>query len=182
MNTYRPSKETAASLLGIVHGALAREAHGVDVLAWPSTPLGPLWGEMADGRLRCVKWGVPDGYVVRPLEGAAECLQMALQGYFEGNTLQLEWECFAPKGTDFQRKVWQALCEITWGKTVSYGELAERVGSHARAVGGAVGSNPVPILIPCHRVMGKDGSLTGFSAPGGLVTKTWLLKHEGIMS
>jgi len=80
-------------------------------------------------------------------------------------------------GTDFQRSVWQALLGIPYGETISYGELARRVGSAPRAVGLANGSNPVPVIVPCHRVIGADGSLTGFG--GGLPIKRALLELEG---
>jgi methylated-DNA-[protein]-cysteine S-methyltransferase len=88
----------------------------------------------------------------------------------------------APNGTDFQRRVWRALQAIPFGTTISYAELARRVGSSAavRAVGAANGRNPIPIIVPCHRVIGSDGSLTGFG--GGLDRKRWLLEHEGALS
>jgi O-6-methylguanine DNA methyltransferase len=83
-------------------------------------------------------------------------------------------------GTPFQRKVWKRLCAIPAGKTISYGALAASIGrpSAARAVGAAVGANPVSILVPCHRVIGEDGSLTGFAH--GLPMKRALLTHEGL--
>ncbi len=84
-----------------------------------------------------------------------------------------------PAGTDFQRQVWQLVAAIPYGKTVSYGSIAQRLGSSARAVGAAVGANPIPIIIPCHRVIGTDGSLTGYG--GGLRMKIWLLRHEGAL-
>ena len=84
----------------------------------------------------------------------------------------------APRGTDFQRRVWQALCTIPYGATSTYGSIAQRIGSPAavRAVGAANGANPVSIVIPCHRVIGADGSLTGFG--GGLARKRLLLSLE----
>ncbi len=83
----------------------------------------------------------------------------------------------AMEGTEFQRSVWRALVAIPYGETISYGELARRVGSVARAVGLANGANPLPIVVPCHRVIGADGSLTGFG--GGLGIKRALLELEG---
>lgn len=81
-------------------------------------------------------------------------------------------------GTAFQRDVWRALCAIPFGATCGYGELAARLGrpSAARAVGAANGKNPIAIVVPCHRVIGKDGTLTGYA--GGLAIKQWLLAHE----
>jgi len=86
-----------------------------------------------------------------------------------------------PAGTDFQRRVWRAIAAIPFGETVSYGRLARGLGgvTLSRAVGAAVGANPIPIIIPCHRVVGADGSLTGYG--GGLRMKTWLLRHEGAL-
>ena len=85
----------------------------------------------------------------------------------------------SPHGTQFQRSVWKTLATIPYGETISYAELAQRVGkpSASRAVGAANGRNPLPIVLPCHRVIGADGSLTGFG--GGLPTKQYLLKLEG---
>lgn len=85
-------------------------------------------------------------------------------------------------GTVFQTRVWQALIEIPYGTTWSYGQLAKRLGNSnaSRAVGLANGSNPISILVPCHRVIGADGSLTGYG--GGLERKRWLLEHEGALS
>jgi methylated-DNA-[protein]-cysteine S-methyltransferase len=84
-----------------------------------------------------------------------------------------------PVGTPFQQSVWELLASIPWGETTSYGALAARLGrpGAARAVGAANGANPLPIVLPCHRVIGADGSLTGFG--GGLAAKRWLLRHEG---
>ena len=82
-----------------------------------------------------------------------------------------------PKGTSFQRKVWNALLEIPYGQTVTYGELAKVLDcKSAQAVGGAVGRNPISILIPCHRVVGADGSMTGYAA--GIEKKVYLLEVE----
>ena len=82
-------------------------------------------------------------------------------------------------GTDFQNTVWRQLLNVPYGKTVSYGEIAAAIGKPAacRAVGAANGKNPISIIVPCHRVIGSDGTLTGYG--GGLWRKEWLLKHEG---
>ena len=86
-------------------------------------------------------------------------------------------------GTEFQRSVWRELMKIELGETMSYGEVAKAVSKPlaARAVGGAVGANPIPIIVPCHRVMGSTGKLTGYSATGGVATKTKLLTLEGVL-
>ena len=104
-----------------------------------------------------------------------------LAAYFTG-ALRAFTLPLAPNGTDFQRRVWRALEAIPYGATISYAELARRVGNTTavRAVGAANGRNPIPIIVPCHRVIGSDGSLTGFG--GGLDRKRWLLQHEGALS
>ncbi|HLS31123.1 MAG TPA: methylated-DNA--[protein]-cysteine S-methyltransferase [Flavobacteriaceae bacterium] len=103
-----------------------------------------------------------------------------LQSYFKGDLKKFNLP-LNPKGTDFQEQVWQALSEIPYGKTISYLQLAQNIGNSktVRAVAATNGKNPLPILIPCHRVIGSDGSLTGYS--GGLWRKKWLLKHEGAL-
>ena len=104
-----------------------------------------------------------------------------LEEYFEGGRREFELP-MRPAGTDFQRRVWSALAEIRYGETWSYGRLATRIGNPnaSRAVGLANGRNPIPIILPCHRVIGADGSLTGYG--GGLERKSWLLEHEGVCS
>ena len=103
-----------------------------------------------------------------------------LEQYFRGERRTFDVP-LRPEGTSFQLSVWQALREIPFGETVSYGEIARRIGKAnwpgARAVGAANGQNPIAIIVPCHRVIGKDGSLTGYG--GGLPRKRWLLAHEG---
>lgn len=101
-----------------------------------------------------------------------------LEAYFAGKLEQFELP-LSPEGTDFQLTVWEALRSIPYGETISYGELAERIENPkaVRAVGGANGKNPIAIIIPCHRVIGSDGTLTGFG--GGLPIKEALLTLEG---
>jgi O-6-methylguanine DNA methyltransferase len=98
--------------------------------------------------------------------------------YFAGerSTFDIEMNLL---GTPFQQRVWSQLCQIPYGETISYGELARRVGNPnaSRAVGLANGRNPIAIVVPCHRVIGANGSLTGYG--GGLERKSWLLEHEG---
>jgi methylated-DNA-[protein]-cysteine S-methyltransferase len=100
-----------------------------------------------------------------------------LREYFAGRRNEFDLP-LAPEGTEFQRMVWRRLQEIPYGETISYGELAKRVGNAkaSRAVGAANGQNPIPIVIPCHRVIGSNGKLTGFG--GGLPTKEALLALE----
>lgn len=101
--------------------------------------------------------------------------------YFAGKRLDFSGVKVALEGTSFQRRVWQALREISYGEVVSYGELADKVGSSqgARAVGSACARNPIPIIIPCHRVVAADGTIGGYSAGTGVEVKRRLLALEG---
>ena len=119
------------------------------------------------------------GQVAAEFGQAPAPIREAFDRYFAGDIRALEKVAVRTGGTAFQRKVWGALRAIPAGQTRSYGALAAEIGapSAVRAVGLANGANPTPIAIPCHRVIGADGSLTGFG--GGLERKRWLLAHEG---
>jgi methylated-DNA-[protein]-cysteine S-methyltransferase len=110
--------------------------------------------------------------------GAPAALKRALSAYFAGDIAALSTVRTAAVGTAFQREVWAALRMIPAGTTINYGQLAASIGRKgaSRAVGAANGANPIPIVVPCHRVIGADGSLTGFGS--GLPRKQWLLDHE----
>lgn len=105
-------------------------------------------------------------------------LSAAISRYFAGELNAIDNIPVATGGTPFQRKVWHELCNIPCGSTTSYGELARRIGhpTAVRAVGAATGDNPVALIVPCHRVIGSNGSLTGYG--GGIERKRWLLDHE----
>jgi methylated-DNA-[protein]-cysteine S-methyltransferase len=150
------------------------------------TPIGRLTLTAEDGALtglhmheqRHFPVAVPPGAAT---VGAGEELApfvQALQAYFAGELTDFELPLDL-RGTPFQRRVWQALQEIPYGETISYGELASWVGNPnaSRAVGSANGRNPVAIIVPCHRVIAADGGIGGYG--GGLERKTWLLEHEG---
>jgi methylated-DNA-[protein]-cysteine S-methyltransferase len=111
---------------------------------------------------------------------APRAMRGAIRDYFDGDIRALDKLKTATAGTEFQRSVWRALRKIRAGKTWSYGGLAKRIGkpNAMRAVGLANGSNPIAIVVPCHRVIGADGSLTGYG--GGVSRKRWLLRHEGV--
>lgn len=111
---------------------------------------------------------------------AADSPPRQLQDYFRGKRTTFELDLDLSHGTEFDQKVWQALYDIPFGSFRTYGEVARRVGAPtaARAVGGAAGRNPIPIIVPCHRLVGEDRSLTGFGM--GLWRKRWLLDHEGV--
>ena len=108
-----------------------------------------------------------------------------LDRYFNGENPKISELLLAPIGNDFRQRVWQILCEIPYGKICTYGDIAKIVAKErripkmsAQAIGGAVGHNPISIIIPCHRVVSSNGSLTGYA--GGIETKIKLLKHEGV--
>ncbi|HYA54232.1 MAG TPA: methylated-DNA--[protein]-cysteine S-methyltransferase [Thermoplasmata archaeon] len=123
--------------------------------------------------------GVPGGAVRRnpPFPQGSPARQ--LREYFRGERKDFEVEVEPDSASVFDRAVWRELCKVRAGYTVTYGDLARRVGhlGAARAVGGAMRRNPIPIVIPCHRVVGKEGDITGFGL--GLWRKRWLLDHEG---
>jgi methylated-DNA-[protein]-cysteine S-methyltransferase len=107
-----------------------------------------------------------------------DCIKQ-LDEYFRGKRKSFELK-LNPEGTEFQKKVWKELLKIPYGKTLSYGEISRRIKNPkaVRSVGQAIGRNPISIVIPCHRVIGGDGKLTGYAS--GLWRKEWLLKHEEI--
>ena len=118
---------------------------------------------------------------IRPIGPIAEQCVNELQEYFEGKRQTFEVP-LAPKGTTFEESVWMALLNVCYGRTCSYLDIANRLRNPGaiRAVGRANGANPIAIVIPCHRVIGSDGSLTGYG--GGLWRKRWLLDHEARVS
>lgn len=149
------------------------------------TPVGVLRIVASARGVRAVLWpGETDRVEVGAVSGgdpAADRILAAavaqLQEYFAGDRRAFDLP-LDPVGTEFQRQVWQVLRTIPYGDTISYGEQARRLGdvNKSRAVGAANGRNPIGIIVPCHRVVGSTGKLTGFA--GGLDTKAWLLQHE----
>jgi methylated-DNA-[protein]-cysteine S-methyltransferase len=160
-----------------------------------ATPIGELvLVADAEGRLHAVDWqefeerlgrmlGRSYGATLGSLERRRNPggLTQALDAYFAGALAAIDKLPVAATGTPFQRKVWQALRAIPCGTTLAYGALARRIDAPkaVRAVGLANGANPVSIVVPCHRVIGSDNSLTGYG--GGLARKRWLLAHEGAL-
>jgi methylated-DNA-[protein]-cysteine S-methyltransferase len=142
---------------------LAASATGLRYVLWPND------------ELTRVPDGVPDGDARdHPILAVAAS---QLDEYFAGERTEFDVP-LEPRGTEFQLAAWRALCTIPYGETLSYGEQARRLGdvNKSRAVGAANGRNPLSIIVPCHRVVGSDGSLTGFG--GGIEAKAWLLRHE----
>ena len=156
------------------------------------TPVGGLLLARDDAGLRLIQFlAVGADLKVRPYDGRSQespsgwqqrnedfdDVVEQLQDYFAGRRRQFDLP-LAPAGTPFQQRVWRALLDVPYGETISYGELASRIGQRtaSRAVGLANGSNPLPIVIPCHRVIGASGKLTGYG--GGLPIKQQLLRLE----
>lgn len=154
------------------------------VYQYIDSPVAPLLLAADDHGLRLVEFHTPRHPMARGQdwsEGDHPTLQAArvqLEEYFAGRRTHFDLP-LAPHGTPFQKQVWHTLAGIPYGQTISYAQLAQRVNKPTamRAVGAANGRNPLPIVLPCHRVIGKDGSLTGFG--GGLPTKQFLLQLEG---
>ena len=114
-----------------------------------------------------------------------DTVRLWLDRYFAGEKPAISQLPMAPIGSEFRQTVWGILCQIPYGETATYGEIAKEAAQRlgrprmsAQAVGGAVGHNPISIIIPCHRVVGSNGSLTGYA--GGIGKKVWLLSHEGV--
>lgn len=126
-----------------------------------------------------VTWIAP-GTIVEPVLEDAVSRETAaqLQAYFAGHLTSFDVPLKFRGGSAFERAIWQAMLQIPWGETRSYGDLAALTGGVARAVGGACGRNPIPIVVPCHRVVGSGGRLVGFSGAEGVATKQWLLDFE----
>ncbi|MEY3933731.1 MAG: hypothetical protein RLZZ606_330 [Actinomycetota bacterium] len=110
--------------------------------------------------------------------------QKELESYFAGKLTKFTFPIDMSKGTDFQRSVWKEIGKIKFGQVKTYADIAKAIGKPlaARAVGGAVGSNPIPLIVGCHRVLGASGRITGYSGGKGIPTKRILLKLEGIAS
>jgi methylated-DNA-[protein]-cysteine S-methyltransferase len=138
------------------------------------TNLGDLTISEDDGAIVALDWGRGRDQAETPLLRRA---RDQLQDYFDGKRLTFDLP-LAPQGSDFQKRVWAALCAIPPGETRSYADIARAIGSAPRAVGGANGANPIPIIIPCHRVVAADGSLGGYSGGEGPATKRFLLDLE----
>jgi methylated-DNA-[protein]-cysteine S-methyltransferase len=150
------------------------------------SPTGTLTLVANKGALVAVWWDLGEGLPAWLRGAVRDDLQPVLvetgrqlREYFDGKRREFDLP-LEPRGTEFQKKVWMALREIPFGETRSYGQIARRIGmpSASRAVGAANGRNPIPIIVPCHRVIGANGTLTGFG--GGLENKALLLKLEGV--
>lgn len=158
-----------------------------------STPLGPMVALASEEALCCLEFRskkrmsllkqrlnnwYPSSKVLKKTNGILEQVKVQLAKYFDGDTMALNFLKTEAPGTDFEKKVWKQLRKIPAGEVVSYSQVAKKIGKPkaARAVGGASRRNPLSLIVPCHRVVGASGKLTGYG--GGLPQKNWLLKHE----
>jgi methylated-DNA-[protein]-cysteine S-methyltransferase len=156
------------------------------------SPLGEIWAACSTAGLVAVNlWGneVHFGEQVAQLTGLPPILDRSrvtvvldqLHAYFDKSLtvfdLPIDWSIMTP----FQETAMRAVCDVPYGRYLTYKDIAIRIGKPkaARAVGRANATNPIPIIVPCHRILGSDGKLHGYSAPGGVETKAWLLHHEG---
>jgi len=139
------------------------------------SPIGPLTLFEDAGAIVSIDWGRAPEPSETPLLAAA---RDQLNAYFDGRLRTFDLP-LRPAGTPFQRAVWALMQRIPYGATRTYGDLAHALDTAPRAVGGACGRNPIPIIIPCHRVLGAGGSMTGYSGGAGIATKQALLSLEG---
>jgi methylated-DNA-[protein]-cysteine S-methyltransferase len=151
------------------------------------TPLGTMFALAEDGFI--TRLDFLDAKYAKPLDPSweessresplRECIAQ-VRAYFDSGRREFDLP-LKPRGTDFQQRVWKAIARVPSGKTITYAELATRAGApgSARAAGAATGRNPIGIVVPCHRIVGTDGSLTGYA--GGLARKTRLLEMEGVL-
>jgi len=147
-----------------------------------STPLGDITAVADEDGLTQVILAGDDGSVLaEATEGGpiVDAAGVQLGEFFAGERMSFDVP-LAPHGTEFQQTVWKALCEVPFGATATYGDIAKAIGqpTATRAVGAANGRNPIPIIVPCHRVIGASGELTGYSGGSGIETKRRLLDHE----
>ena len=142
------------------------------------SPLGPLTLFAEEDALVALDWGWVNEQTPTPLLVSAKA---RLDDYFSAKPVLFDFPA-RPRGTSFQQAVWREMSAIPFGETRSYGDLARALGSSPRAVGTACGRNPLPIIIPCHRVLASNGKLTGYSAGEGVKTKRQLLDLEALAS
>ncbi|MGJ8623190.1 MAG: methylated-DNA--[protein]-cysteine S-methyltransferase [Yoonia sp.] len=139
-----------------------------------SSPVGPLGADATDGGVTELVWGRSGNLTSGPLHVQ---VSTEIVAYFAGSQAGFQ-TLLAPQGSAFQQRFYAALCAIPYGQTRTYGELARELGVSPQAIGQACGANPIPILIPCHRVLAADG-LGGYSGAGGIEAKVTLLRLEG---
>ncbi len=141
------------------------------------SPVGDLTVSEDDGAIVSVDWGWGALQTETPLLIEA---RRQLNLYFDGDLETFDLP-LRPHGSAFRQQVWDAMLRIPYGSTETYGKISAEVGVPARAVGGACGANPIPIIIPCHRVLAANGGMGGYSGEGGVETKVFLLRLEGAL-
>lgn len=141
-----------------------------------TSPLGLIEVTASDAGVLSVQFEAQAQHTNQPNRWTSACVE-ELKSYFEGSLLSFT-VTLDQNGTEFQQQVWQALTEVPYGQTASYLDIAKRINNPKaiRAVGSANGRNPIAIIVPCHRIIGSNGTLTGYA--GGLDKKSWLLAHE----
>lgn len=184
------ASEFDAAFERVFGGASPSVAEGTPAASLVDTPLGPMLAVAGDAGLERLQFvdagGLSDrlhelreslGTVVRGRQGILDATGEQMREYVDGTRRTFDIP-LTPRGSSFQLKAWEALCEIPYAETRSYTDMARRVGSPAavRAIGRANGQNPIAIVVPCHRVIRSDGSLCGYG--GGRWRKEWLLEHE----
>ncbi len=171
---------------GIITLSLTLNTEAIQIVARPSmttmeqiisSPLGNLRLQANEVSLISLEW--TGETITRPSENPilkTACTQ--LSDYFNNKNTGFNIP-LSPCGSEFELAVWKSMTQIPYGTTVTYGDIAKSTGRPPRAVGTACGRNPIPIIIPCHRVVGSGGRMVGYSGKGGIETKRWLLVHEG---
>jgi methylated-DNA-[protein]-cysteine S-methyltransferase len=174
--TSAPDGKTVRTVLQPAPGA-----HAATARVRMNSPVGGLEVEATDDAVVAMHW--VDATEDRVRAGDNHLLaevRAQLDAYFARRLKVFELP-LAPAGSPFERDVWRQMCDIAYGATMTYGEMAAAVGGVARAVGYACGANPIPIIIPCHRVLGAGNRMVGYSGRGRVETKRWLLVHEGML-
>lgn len=141
------------------------------------TPVGRVRIEAAGGAITVLAW--TDEVLSPPNTALLRSVTKQLEEYFAGSRDLFDLP-LSPSGTEHQKKVWRAMCDIPQGRLRTYGEIADEISSSARAVGTACGRNPIPIIVPCHRVVAAGGGIGGYSGRGGTATKRQLLDLDGV--
>ena len=147
-----------------------------------SSPIGVIKVTEANGKVTSIDLSVSGTRATTNTSPVLKKAQSEIESYFAGTLTKFTFPLDLSKGTEFQRAVWKEIAKIKFGQVKTYADIARAIGKPlaARAVGGAVGSNPIPLVVGCHRVLGSSGKITGYSGGKGLPTKRILLKLEGI--
>lgn len=174
------SPSTAARAPAVLLPAPLPHVSAETVRACVDSPVGPLEVEATRDAIVAVRWVDNCAADAEPADRLLAEARRQLQAYFDRRLTVFDLP-LAPSGSAFERDVWRLMCDIPYGGSMTYGDMAAATGGAARAVGAACGANPIPVIIPCHRVLGAGGRMTGYSGRGRVETKRWLLVHEGAL-